>query len=661
MAVPACPSLINIFVRFEIYNPTSTNISKYDPVGPGVEIDLMDHDSLSGDDLLDKKNTDENGLVTFTNRDYPSKAGEKTPDIYFKARVKNMKLVNRWTPPDDWSTKGWTDVFGRPGYYPNWTPSDLGTLDDPLVFRIGVEFHLQLSYTRLVSGPEEWIAPPGIPVLAHAYNGVLGQIPLIGIAFRNDNAFRTDKKGQVHGLVFNVSPDQKVTFVIHFQIVDKSINLQPAWVEAYGPGSARSPREYYWITDGSGSDADTFDAITVPPNWIGTPTEPKKIRTTVGDKNVAMFFLSILYEFNAFLFAITGKQWKGFGDGITYTLTTLGGTSYSWPVGKINIDPRDHWNRSVIVHETAHQIMWQEADIGTIRIGFEYLFVDGKMVHWTQLLYTGFQALTEGWAEFFEAIFCGPSQPGYNTPPWDVSSVDDNKKQFKSTHTNFGKNWIQLSPPWDGIGQYVEGAFSDALWQMYRDFVVAGASTEPHVLEVMDDYEVVNGNAWVTDPAVQGRFQTTIWKAVDGLASRGKTTADFIDTIRQVSLVNWRNLAGYFQSFNMFVPSVDGKSMPTSSPNAGGGTATITGQNFVDAMQVVIGGQNATVTVQSSTSLTCTIPAANPPAPAGGSLNVDITVWYQLRVPAFTGNSPATWPTQMQPALHLPGAFIYQG
>src|SRR5262249_10177065 len=139
---------------------------------------------------------------------------------------------------------------------------------------------------------------------------------------------------------------------------------------------------------------------------IGTQTNPEKLVAKKYNRPVALNMFVTLVEWQTFLFDITNGAWKGI-DNLRLFPHTAGGNSYSWPVGSVNMDETQVWERDTLAHELSHQVMWKEADVSTWGVAKDVLLGDLNLYHRVNYLISGIHAMIEGWAEFIEAIFIG--------------------------------------------------------------------------------------------------------------------------------------------------------------------------------------------------------------------------------------------------------------
>lgn len=563
---------ITIFLQFEVWNLTSHT---FEPLPAGVDVDIVDFEPVFSNDTLVTQQTDARGRVFF-NLPSLNDPDETEPDIFFLVHT-NRRTHAGHTLPDEWSTKGWKAADGTTsGYFEDYTGTPIGTPSHPIVFRIGLDFHARFVYLDLSKSPAiDSPAPKRIPVEAHSAGTPGGDIP--------KRSLFTDDNGEVHGVIFDIDPGDDFYFHIDFEMTDSAINLPRARVHM---------SQFGWSTFWDDGDRKYF-----PDNdhtSLGTHSSPEIFRCTVNERNVALYFLKILREWSIFLFRITGGAWTGVNN-LTFFRTSISGVAYSWPVGEVNIPPSDHWDRSTIIHEMSHQIMWKEVNFSSLSIGYEFIFGDLAAYHVINLLNNTEHALIEGWAEFMEAVFTGSG-----TPPYGVSIVRN------KSGTSF-----PLGPPPNNRGESVEGAFANGLWGIFEHQVVASGSA--HVPEsVNGDIMTTSAGTWLRNTAVRDRFLVMIWNPFKDMRPiSNPTTTAMINNIRSRNPGEWHKLQPELQAFNMAmtVPTVAAIS-PLGGPPGGGTTVTLTGTEFtLNTTDVRIGGTAATnVNVTSSTSLTATTP-----------------------------------------------------
>ncbi|MCA9941838.1 MAG: N-acetylmuramoyl-L-alanine amidase [Ardenticatenaceae bacterium] len=583
------------FLQFEIWNLSTQT---FEPLPAGINVDLMDYDPVSGNDVLVTESTDANGKVSFSILGLQN-IDESEPDIFFRVRTNGLVHAGH-TLPDEWSTKGWNATDGTPGYHEDFTGDQLGSAAVPLVFRIGLDVHARLVYP--VSGG----AHAGNP--APAPSGVGISFNITGIfSDTRVKTFRTNSNGEIHGVIFNIEGGDSVYLQVEFDIADASINLNRATVD--------------------------IDAWKIPfddndQTSLGLHATPRSLQANTDNRNVALYFLKVLRELSTFLFHITGGVWLGFEE-LEFYLTSLSGVAYSWPVGEVNLPPADHWDRGTIIHEITHQIMWQELNFSSADIAFEGLFGDLSLKHSIFLLSNPEHALIEGWPEFMEAIF---ERTG--VPPYNVANVRDDD----------GNNH-PLGPPPINKGESVEGAFANGLLSLFLNDVVTPAVMANAIIPESVNGDVSLSSAWITNTNVRDRFLSMIWRPFQDLrqSSSDPTTSMMIARIEARNPSNWHVLRPRLQAFNMAMAGLTVISVtPDSGSTAGGQSVTLVGTNFTAGVQVQIGGNLAAATVNNSTSIT----AVTPP---GSASIVDITV-SSAAVGSNTLSSAYTYTAQTAPA-----------
>jgi hypothetical protein len=588
----------SFFLKFEIWNLTTR---AFEPLA-GRSVNMMD-DEIGRDTVMDTATTDAQGKVLFTLDDLAAAAnGEAEPDIYFAPQLSGT-IAGHSNLPSEWSTKGWKATDGTAGYHPDFTGSGLGSPSSPLVFRVGVDFHVRLQYPVAGGGRSGSTdpAPKGIPVDFWA-GGPPGT---------RRGEFRTDENGEVHGVIFNIDGGDPVHFHTRFEMEDSAINLPRARVHMSQAG---------WRTFWSDADTKSFPSDQTS---IGTQTGPELLNATANDRNVALYFLKVLREWSEFLFRVTGGAWTGVNNLVMYR-TSVSGVAYAWPVGAVNFPPSSHWSRDTIAHELSHQIMWKEDNISSADIAYEFSFGQLHGYHHSTLLSNTEHALMEGWAGFMELIF-----DVRGTPPYSVNTVDD------PSGTTY-----PLGPPPNNRGESVEGAVSNGLWAIFKNHVTAAATA--HIPETANGKIMTTSAAsWLGSTAVRDRFLSMIWRPMTDLSAHSNpTSTHMLGNIRTRNSSAWHRLQPELQAFNMAMaaPTVTGLS-PDWGPLAGGAgiglSVSIGGTNFIARTtgtagssttaletRVSFGGTpSPTVTVSASDRLTAVPPARS----AAGAVDVTVT------------------------------------
>jgi hypothetical protein len=139
-ALAGTPIPVAIYLKFEVWNLTT---KKFDPVS-NLPVKLMNYDPVSSSDPLDTQNTNSDGKVQFAIANLQT-LDEPQPDLYFLVETGGASRGGH-TLPAEWSTKEWQATDGSPGYYPDFIGTQLGDAANPLVFRIGLDYHVRLTY-----------------------------------------------------------------------------------------------------------------------------------------------------------------------------------------------------------------------------------------------------------------------------------------------------------------------------------------------------------------------------------------------------------------------------------------------------------------------------------------------------------------------------------
>jgi hypothetical protein len=559
---------ISIFLRFEVWD---TNTLAFVPLPAGVDIEIIEHRTLLPNVSLATGQTDTLGQVFFNQ----ATLGQGTPDILFQADT-NSRAHAHTTLPPVWSTKGWKATDGSPGFIPNYNGSPIGTPpSSPRVFRVGLDFHARFTYLNPIKAVDE-PAAKGIPV--DVQSGSVGALPKATVL--------TNDEGEVHGLLFNIDSGEDFSFSVSFEMTDASFNLPRA--------SVNSPSGWNTLLN----DADGKFFANNDRTSIGTQTGPEIFRATLEDRAHSFFMLKVLREWSIFFFQMTGGAWTGVQGFLLFnTVIPLATASFSFPVGQIHMHPNAHFRPDKVAHELTHQVMWKEADFGSLILFYEGGFGNLVLRHKFNLLSNPEHALIEGWAQLAEAIF---STRG--TPPYAVNPVVD-----------FDGNTSPLGPPPANQGESVEGAFANALWAIFQNQVVT-LPTNGHVPDTPNGNIMASAAAaYLRNPGVRDRYLSMIFRPLQDLKPLNRpTTADMIARIKSRNAAVWHKLHAEFQAFNlaMDTPTITSVTPPGGNPS-GGNTVTVTGTEFTSTnTTVTFGGAPATsVVVASHTSLSAVTPA----------------------------------------------------
>ncbi|MFC1800705.1 IPT/TIG domain-containing protein, partial [Nanoarchaeota archaeon] len=571
------PVPVDIYLKFEIWEKGTGN---YLPLPADIEVDIKDSDFLPPDDLLGTRKTDANGCVHFSSSDdptdptNPNKKGlplllEPGHDIYFVVRTNGTTTHAGHTLPEEWSTMGWKALHGQSGYYKDFAGAQLGESTKPMTFRVGVDYHFKFTY--LDNNGATCDAPKGVQIQFFKQSGAL--------VFHED---RTDMKGEVHGINFDIGGENSIYLRIPFRIEDSFNASDPGSIDL--PMTEVKTDEQYWDTKKRDADYKEFIDIVIPS--IGDYVHPEKLHATIKERNVAFYFMKLLRELSIFLNNLTDGDWKGIPDLKIFT-TSLSGYGYAWPVGHVNIPPNAHWNRSTIIHEISHQVMWKEVGYSTLGILYEATYFgligDLYMIHGSTYYTNRQHALMEGWAEFIQEVFESKVEPPYY---WvTLANLRNESGDPHPSTATLPSNW----------GERVEGAFANGLWTLFRKHVAglsplpsspAPASAQPIIPETPNG-DIAGMPSWITNASIKQKFIDIIWKPMKDLKTADRPTSIvMLNNIKLNNASSWAAFLPDLQNFNLAMQPTITAISPANGPVGGGQEITITGTNFVEGIEI---------------------------------------------------------------------------
>lgn len=627
---------VQIHLRFQVWN---LKTPAFDSLPDNIEVDLIDDGPVLGKQILATEKTDATGYVFFN---LPNLQTRKQPNLYFLVRPNNI-FASGHTLPKQWSTKGWQGRQGttsKDGYYPNFASGvPLGSATDPLVFGVGLDFHIRLAYADQSKSPVvDNPAPPGVPIT-------------IVVDRQEKSRQPTDNQGEVHDVLFDIDPESTISFLVEFELQgDTTINLKPASV-------AMKP----WYT--KTKDADQRVYSNQNRTSLGSQSSPKILRCSVENRNTALYVLKTLREFSIFLYHITGHTWPGFLTPLSFNLGLadlkglISRPAYSWPVGRVNLPDTQHitnswsgtaWHRATTAHELAHQVMWQEINFDSAKIREEALKKGHLLLyHDYNMVANSEHALLDGWAEFFEAIFDTTGSPPY--PLFANDLVDSKGAPFSVTLPH---NW----------GELTESAFANGLWAIFEKYVVTPAiTTNAHIPESNDgnvlSTTMLGTTSWLQDSNIQTRFLDMIWLPLQELRNAAHPgTTDMLSAIASHNQARWHEFLPEFQTWSMAMttPAITNIN-PGGGLVAGGNTITITGEHFaLGTTTVTIGTAAATsITVTDSRNLTAVVPSGTV-----GAADVIVTVTATIPATPATATAAATTATIVRSTTRK-GGYTY--
>jgi len=558
---------VDIYAKFEVWN---LNTKVYESLPKGIPVDLMDYDPVSDDDRLAQETTDANGMVHFSIPDLQS-LDETNPDLYLLVHTARIGHAGHKELPLKWSTKGWRAVDGSPGFFDEFQGVQIGKLNEPVTYRIGVGFHLRLTYRDPnATDSEEDLdslrlrkSPPGVR-LDIVSNSPLGT---------HWTQFTTDPNGEVHAVLFDIEPGDQIYFRIPFEISDKTINLPKAKVILHNPQVSEEDESIDgWET--RSKDEDYIEFPDIETSTVGIHETPIEIHASSLARNRALFWLKILREAQTFLFHITKGQWRGVQNLEIYN-TSLSGKPYAWPIGVLNLPPET--DRITFIHEFAHQVMWKVGNYSSLGLLWQNLFKEFSMDWHDYRLMNTTSAFTEGWAEFFSAIFADPLPDLYK-----VSDLLNEKDESFNPPRN-----LFYAP---NAGEKVINAFVEGLLRIFRNHIKRINAVQ----ETYENGDVLAENSWLKDKDVQSAFEKLIWKPLKDLASQNeKTTTAFLDRIRANNAGEWHRIRAKLNEANMATaPPRFASIIPDHGPAATFTKVKITGENFVEGMKIFFRNSN---------------------------------------------------------------------
>ncbi|MEW5922822.1 MAG: IPT/TIG domain-containing protein [Candidatus Zixiibacteriota bacterium] len=371
-AIEDIESLVDLYIKFEIYDETTKSFSS---IPPDIIVDLMDHDDIDDDELITKA-TDANGCVTFNTS--LKELAELDPDedeidIFFRVHTSQM---NHPDPdmPEFWSTLDWKAVDGTPGYFKDFKGAQLGTINNPVVYRIGLDFHIKVlykiegingaSYTQpqgsitfangstsaTISGANSSWNPDVIGrtirignepfgytivnlantatsttlTLGQPYQGSSGTVSAYDVwapapkgvfvsIYENFLIFRIKSKEcqtDEYGAIHGVLYDIEAGDNVFFNL---DMKIRDASINLLDAGAILS----YTIMDFFESKVDVSAYPDLDKTSIGSVDFPAILSCTEKHRDAVMYAFKCLYELSYFLHKITKGQWSGI-QGLTF-------------------------------------------------------------------------------------------------------------------------------------------------------------------------------------------------------------------------------------------------------------------------------------------------------------------------------------------------------
>jgi hypothetical protein len=331
-------------------------------------------------------------------------------------------------------------------------------------------------------------------------------------------SFVTDAWGEVHGLTFGVQPGESLRVQVLGEIKNSDIGLEKTTFQGFPA----------WTNATKGPDAKPF--TNVHASSLGTLDAPLLL-TGSERRAAAMYIFKVLSELSQFLYIITNREWTGIPNLKIYP-HSISGISYSFPVGDVNIVEEAFFDRRTILHELAHQIMWQQSGITSFEVGCLWVNDGLRLKHRRNLLaHRASHALIEGWADFISDILTGYREPMDGKPEMTLldGSLDGTKIDLRAR---------------PGLGARCEGAFTNGLISVYEKFI------KGRVLKASENGSV--DEPWMSDRDVRKRWKSAIWDPLTSLRpKKPPTTTDFLDEIKRLNPDHWQTIEPGLRKWNL--------------------------------------------------------------------------------------------------------------
>ncbi len=667
-------NVMRAYIKFEVWNPDSLTgaLLEYAPVDPGLTVKLMDYDTfLNADDELASATTNDNG-VAFFQIDIPEDGwlNGSPPDIYFKILEPAASMANDLPPlPAEWSTKAssgtnyWLSTSGEKGYYENFNGTQLGSPANPLVFRIGVDFHIKFELLNPYQGGAlgRWENfPSGIKVDIYAtdlwpdyeYGDIAD--PDLGELVYSERI----SGDAIHGIIFSINPNDNFLICVHNNIEDASINLLETKVYLKTPTDVEINRWYTSFPDTliGNSGVHSGDFKDLQKSSIGSSSSPivfQAAKSNNEQRFASFYILKIAKEISTFLHYFTVGSYPGVE--LTYKLWHLNAnaTATSWPVGNIWLtEDSASWKRRTIVHETFHQVMWNEANFESDAIAYQFIYdvISSGPYHDDDLYSNPYRALTEGWCIGFDSIFTSRKS----------TTVGLYRMRHNINLPHSSDNTVSLNPTSVseiGRGLSSEGATANYIYNVFWINIVTsslGSTPATTIIKESTDGNILSSNSWMSPGAqslLSSKFMRYFWQPLRAMEQYlfyhpipnspdpfPSTDAFYLETLEFANSNEIHLLSGEMAKWNCFesAPVLNSLSH-TSGPAAGGIVLTINGENFVmpvpanssedssSSVEVVVrmgGAPYFSATVLSHEQIQFTVPPGSP----GTSVSIAVEI-----------------------------------
>lgn len=596
-------NVLRAYIKFEVWNPDSLTgaLLEYAPVDSGLTVKMMDHDTffMNPDDPLASTTTNENG-VAFFQIDIPEDGwlNGSPPDLYFKILAPTASMASDLPPlPAEWSTKAnsgtnyWLSTSGEKGYYENFSGTQLGSPANPLVFRIGLDFHVKFQYYDQ-STPNAIFDGTRVD-----FHDTLPTSSSVGDLYPPPKYSAFMNSGIVHGQIFDIEPNSDIYWYVPYEMQDSTTGLDVQVVEiaeitGQNDFGLSTLKDEVQIKMNSFGITSIEDFNSYPKTSVGSSHNPITFSTPISNQSqmrAAFYILKVARELSIFYEKLTQGDYHKVVNKYRFSTylslpVTSGYTAHAIPVDVVQMtDISSNWKRDTIIHESSHHVYWHAVDYSSLDILGEALGGQLKLKHAGSLMYNAEMALIEGFPEAMEIIFI----PSAYYKLYSFSEGD-----FIWVDVVDWVHGINLGPSsTDPInrGELIEGmvanAISDVFWKVIVDPHHTGTAHGNEIKESLDGNILgTPSNTWLNNTAIQDAFVNLIWTPLQSLISSPddpNSTTYFSNMLSSDPSLE-HEIRGILNTYNIAVIRPVATSLtPTSGSVVQGTRITITGENFI--------------------------------------------------------------------------------
>ena len=621
---------IKAFIKFEVWNPNPIgSAGDYVPVDSGITVKMMDYDPGSAVDPIQIVTTDTNGMASFSVPVPDDGWMGGNPDIFFTIISPTASAANGLsTLPSEWSTKTngigttyWLSVDGRKGYYDEFDGHTIGSPNNPLIFRIGVDFHVQFKHYNYSKSRYEVLTDGILVEMYSDIPSLSGPAPLGDPVF----SYTIDNgKGEIHGVVFDVYPENETYWRIYYAAEDSSIKLNSE-ISFLNEGLDFNFNSWLTYAPDTQYDSNMHSHLIYPDKFkklqystIGSKSNPIIFKTLAiqdSSRRFGFHTLKLSRELAVFYNLMTNNAYIGINTNYRFTFVpfpiivdlpkivqqdySLGlatypqiATPYAWPVDYVNLTDLENywWNRDTVIHESSHHVYWHTVDFGTMNIISAILPWGGLyLIHAPRLITNNQHSLIEGFPESIEGIFDGSyplellstSTPGIYT--LDLRDLDRNRN-IPGTSIPY-----ELGPSINtsiDFGETIEGIVGNCIVDIFWELVVSPyVPYSVHNKEIVEstDGNIITKNSWLSISGISLGFINILWSPLQALFNSGSnpSSTEFFNNIISQNPSISHKIRGILNSYNVRIeaPVIQSSSDTTGSV---GDTIALTGFNFVD-------------------------------------------------------------------------------